>query len=172
MEESRKLNKNGLRIRGADKYVKAYTMRDIWKCYVRNRDKSKAVYLNRNQHGRIMTLIIKGMIDKLLTKGVVHLGDKIGFIEIRKRKKEPWICKDGVIRATYPLDYKTINQSRRSGDYVPDARIFDSGYVFKTRFASGKAKVKKKEYLLFRTTPSFRKRLHDLIVEGKFDALI
>lgn len=172
MEENRKLNKLGLRIRGPEAYVKAYTMRDIWKYYVRNRDKSKAIYLNRNQHGRVMTLIIKGMINKLLAKGVVHLGDNIGFIEIRKRKKEAWICKDGVIRATYPLDYKTINQSRLRGEYTPNVKIFDTGYVFKTRFASGKARVKNKEYVLFRTTPSFRKRLHDLIVEGKFDALI
>lgn len=168
-----KLDKYGKKIRGPERFIKAYTMRDIWKCYVRNRNKSKAAYLNRNQHNKVLVAIIKGMIDKLLEKGVVHLGDNIGFIEIRKRKKEAWICKDGVIRSTYPLDFKTINQSRISGDeYIPNCRLFDRGYVFKTRFASGKAKVKNKEYIEFRTTPSFRKRLHDLIIEGKIDALI
>jgi len=168
-----KLDKYGKKIRGKERFIKAYTMRDIWLCYVRNRDKSKAAYLNRNQHNKVLGEIIQGMIDKLLKKGIVHLGDNIGFIEIRKRKKEAWICKDGVIRSTYPLDFKTINLSRISDDeYIPSCRLFDRGYVFKTRFASGKAKVKNKEYIEFRTTPSFRKRLHDLIVEGKIDALI
>lgn len=162
----------GIKKRGPDRYVKAYTMRDIWKCYVRRRDKSKAMYLNRNQHGKVLTAIIKGMIDRLLEKGVVHLGDNIGFIEIRKRKKEAWICRDGIIRSTYPLDYKRIRHAIRDGGEFENVRIFDRGYVFKTRFANGRAKVKNKEYLLFRTTPSFRKRLHDRIVEGNFDALI
>lgn len=161
------------RMKGSvERYVKAYTMRDIWKYYVRNRDKSKAVYLNRNQHGAILTLIIKGMIDKLLDKGEVHLGDNIGFIEIRKRWKDAWMCGDGVIRSTYPIDFKRIRQIQKEGGDYEKIKLFDRGYVFKTRFANGRAKVKNKEYLLFRTTPSFRKRLHDRIVEGKIDALI
>lgn len=158
-----------------NKYNLAYTKMDMWSYYCNNRDKKKAIALRQDVYRKVVNAIMDGIMDKYLRLGRVSLGANIGFIELRKKKGSVWRNKNGEIHTNYPIDYKGTIEARKRGEigecgeYI---KIVNTGYKYVSRFASEKAKIKNHEYLIFRTSYTFRKRLHDKIVKGEIDGLI
>lgn len=103
----------------------------------------------------------------------VLLPEKMGKLELRKYKRGVYF-KDGKLKNTYPIDWKSTNRLWTEDKEAKEKNIlirFETPLLYHVKYCKEDATYENKTFYQFRLNTFIRKALKQNIIKGKTDTL-
>lgn len=155
------------------KITNSIKLRNAYKWYCHNRPQKSKFVLEEGSFYKIIRGINNKLAEALVRGEEVKFPARMGKLEIRRYKIEPYLNKEGKLIYKAPVNWAATlkfwyeSPEARENKIVIKVEKRDN---FKIEYNKSKAVFKKKSFFMFQPNRSLRMKVHDAAEEGLLDA--
>lgn len=155
------------------KIKNSYSIRGAYRWYCKNRPKKHKFVLEEGKFYKIIRAINNKLAEALIKGEEVKFPSRMGGLEIRRYKIEPYINEEGKLIYKAPVNWDATLKFWYESPEARENRIVikvEKRDNFKIEYIKSKAVFKKKSFFSFQPNRSLRMRVHDAAEKGELDA--
>ena len=155
------------------KITNSFSIRGAYRWYCHHRPRKSKFVLEEGLFYKLIRAINNKLAEALIRGEEVKFPARMGQLEIRRYKIEPYINSEGKLIYKAPVNW---NATLRFWYESPEAREnkivikVEKRDNFKIEYNKSKAVFRKKTYFMFQPNRSLRMKVHKAAEEGKLDA--